>query len=163
LPERTEKIGTPILDLMQRGLNDAGLRISSGRAVLIALASAVELFAVSWAVKSLLQLHPPESATNAFKLAVVSAFPVFEEFIFRGLLIGFISAGIPDSPKKKGTFLLFGFSTFLFAAAHMDSTPALFAIKLLQGAVYALFFLRTRSLLPPVICHISVNLLSLLL
>jgi membrane protease YdiL (CAAX protease family) len=135
----------------------------SARAVVIALASAVELFAVSWALKSLLQLHPQESATNAFKLAVVSAFPVFEEFVFRGLLIGYTSAGIPDSQKEKGTFVLLAFSTFLFAAAHMDPSPALFAIKFLQGAVYGLLFLKTRSLLPPVVCHITVNLLSLLL
>lgn len=54
-------------------------------------------------------------------------------------------------------------STFLVAAAHMDPAPALFAIKFLQGSVSGVLFLRTRSLLPPVICHITVNLLSLLL
>lgn len=156
-------ISTHVLDLIRREASDAGLRMSSPGAAVIAIASGVELFAVSWAIKSLLHLHPPQSATNATRLAVVSAFPVLEEFAFRGLLIGYTSRGIPDSQREKGRFLLLVFSTFLFAAAHMHPGAALFGVKFLQGAIYGLLFLRTRSLLPSVICHFTVNLLSLML
>ncbi len=89
------------------------------------------------------------SSRNFYALAVllvttVFVAPVFEEFIFRGVLL-------PVLDKEQNRFLAIIFSALIFALAHLSvgETPPLFVL----GIGLALLRLSTGRLLPCVIMH----------
>lgn len=84
-------------------------------------------------------------------LYLVVAAPIFEEVLFRGIII--------EKFSKKytlGKALLF--SGLLFSLAHVD-----FLGSLLFALLMGIFYIQTKSLLPPLILHLGNNGLVFLL
>jgi membrane protease YdiL (CAAX protease family) len=81
-------------------------------------------------------------------LAAVIAAPLFEEFIFRGIILnGLLRHYSP-------TFAIL-FSSFLFGIAHLN--PWQFIIAFLLGSFIGWVYYRTRSLLPCIAIHFFAN------
>lgn len=80
--------------------------------------------------------------------AVVVGAPLVEEFIFRGYLQSALMGKVPAAVAVAS-------SGAVFAAFHMDleAFPLLFASGLMLGLVYQL----TRSLWPPLLLHMLIN------
>lgn len=82
--------------------------------------------------------------------------PILEEFLFRGLIFPLMLSRF-GSVWKAGLF-----SSFLFAAVHMQGPPAWPILMLLAGAcTYA--YVHTKSLVASMIVHATHNALILLL
>ncbi len=84
--------------------------------------------------------------------AVISACliaPISEEFFFRALLIGY-------SRRCLRPFKALLLSCILFAVLHGCYPEVLFAF--LGGLLFGLLFLEYRSVVPPIVAHITANL-----
>lgn len=81
-------------------------------------------------------------------LAMVVTAPLVEEFLMRGVILGkFVSAGFP--------FVGVLFSSVIFAASHQ--VPVQIISHTVGGAILALIYLWTRSLLANTVAHATVN------
>ena len=87
---------------------------------------------------------PLSERTAYLVLGVKVAF--VEETVFRGDLLGRLS-------ERSGVFVGVVLSSLVFALYHRTLAPVPFAMKAVLGVVFALFTLRTRSLLPSAIGH----------
>jgi len=90
--------------------------------------------------------------TVLFFIAIVVA-PVFEEVVFRGILLPFAVRRIGFWPGMMGVALIFGGIHF-----HLPSFAPLFLFSVLLSLAYA----RTQSLLVPVGMHMVFNGVSIL-
>ena len=82
-------------------------------------------------------------------LSAVVAAPFFEEVVFRGLLFATLRR------RYSGVFSAFA-SALIFAVAHGYGWVGLASV-LWSGALWALSYERTRSLVPGMIAHAAVN------
>lgn len=91
--------------------------------------------------------------------SVVVLAPIGEEYLFRGILLSGLSNKVP-------TFAAIWLSSVVFMSFHLLEYYgywfALVAILIL-GVLLAIIRLRSKSMLAPVICHASYNLLMLTL
>lgn len=143
--------GRPPAPLVVSGMVGYGLLLC-----LLGLANLLGLTAVPTAAGSdpLLAVTQDPRSVVALYVFVCGIVPLLEETIFRG----FVYAGLRQGyPVFSATLL----SALLFAAMHY-SLAALVPIGLI-GVVLAQLYERTRSLLPPIICHGLHNLLVLTL
>lgn len=74
--------------------------------------------------------------------------PVTEEIVFRGLVFGYL--------RRWGVVLAIFLSTAMFAAIHLG--PAIPVTQIIGGAVFAIAYQRTNSLVTPIVIHMSGNL-----
>ena len=81
-------------------------------------------------------------------LGIVIVAPVSEELIFRGLLYTWLR-------RKYGVLAAVFGSGAIFAAYHFD--PAQFFFLWLAGAVFAVVYERSRSLVAPMLSHMLMN------
>ncbi len=91
-------------------------------------------------------LHP-----SSIALFALAAFPLVEEIFYRGLLFNLFRRFLPLP-------IAMAIPTFFFAATHLGQglNTALFA--LCAGGFFNWLALRSRSLLPAMLCHSAVNL-----
>ena len=92
-------------------------------------------------------------------LSVIVLAPIGEEYLFRGVLLSGLSS-------KFSTFSAISLSSVVFMSFHLLEYYgywfALVAILIL-GVLLAVIRLRSRSILAPIICHASYNLIMLTL
>jgi membrane protease YdiL (CAAX protease family) len=118
------------------------------------LAAAVFGLAYLWAIGSLGLLDDASSDSQSFvslglwviPLAVIAA-PVFEEFLFRGLIFGGLRRSFGVWPATLA-------SAGVFAILH---PPLAIVPVFVLGVCAALVYERTRSLLAPMIAHAVYN------
>lgn len=87
--------------------------------------------------------------------ALVVIAPVFEELLFRGLILQALR-------KSQGTAQALIFSSFLFGLCHVRILAALFP-ACVAGLMLGAIALRTRSILPAIVSHAAINAAPLLL
>lgn len=90
----------------------------------------------------------PSSLIYAFSIAILA--PVFEEFVFRGIIFGKL--------EKHGTGFAMVVSSLLFGFAHLNLSSIVFAF--ICGMVFSFLYVRTRNLWVPVAVHFLNNTLS---
>ncbi|ELY36973.1 abortive infection protein [Halalkalicoccus jeotgali B3] len=107
--------------------------------------------------EGLRELLAPGSAGGWVVLlgVVLPVIAVFEEFLFRGVLIGVVWAGYGVSP-----WLLAVPSSVLFAAGHSAQGITGVLVTGLLGLALAVAFVLTESLLAVVLAHYLVNALE---
>jgi membrane protease YdiL (CAAX protease family) len=99
----------------------------------------------------------PDSANGWLLLlgVILPLVAVFEEFLFRGVLVGAFAAGFAVSP-----WLLAVGSSVLFALGHGAQGPAGILVTGSLGLVLAAGYVLTGSLLVVVVAHYLVNALE---
>lgn len=98
---------------------------------------------------------PLDRHVVAMLLVVVFTTPLQaagEEYLFRGVLLQALGAA------RLSTWLCCGISAALFAAAHLQFDPALFASRFVLGAVLAWLAIRTGGLEAGIAIHAANNL-----
>jgi membrane protease YdiL (CAAX protease family) len=90
-------------------------------------------------------------------IAIMTTFiaPVFEEWLFRGVIFRAIAEGATGVTKKTAVVLGVVISAVLFGAAHGE--PLEFAGLVLLGVVLAILVQRTQRLVPSYLAHASFN------
>jgi hypothetical protein len=90
-------------------------------------------------------------------LAVMTVFlaPIFEEWLFRGVLFRTLDDGFSRVLPKLGTAAAVLVSACLFALAHAEGLQ--FVGLALFGVVLALVLRRTQRLAPSILTHMSFN------
>ena len=107
--------------------------------------------------ESLRELLAPDTRLGWVVLLVV-VLPVvagFEEFLFRGALIGVVAVGFDVSP-----WLLAALSSVAFALGHGAQGPSGILVTGLLGFALAVTFVLTGSLLAVIVAHYLVNALE---
>jgi membrane protease YdiL (CAAX protease family) len=91
-------------------------------------------------------------------MTVVGA-PIFEEWLFRGVIFRSLDAGWTSRWGTRGTAVAVVVSALIFAAAHAEwlQFPGLF----LLGVILAVLVVRTRRLMPSVLTHVGFNALTM--
>lgn len=95
---------------------------------------------------------PARFAMVAFVAVVVA--PLFEEVLFRGVLVGGLVAHVGPAPAAVA-------SAIAFALVHLNPLPLMPLYAL--GVLLAGLRLRTGSLVAPIVCHALFNALQLAL
>ncbi|MDH5771787.1 MAG: CPBP family intramembrane metalloprotease [Rhodospirillaceae bacterium] len=83
-----------------------------------------------------------------FGLALVA---VSEEIIYRALLAALVFRYLP------GTFWVVVLSSVIFAFIHWAHGPSNVIAAFVSGVIFMILYLRTRSLLPPMLAHYIAN------
>ena len=91
-------------------------------------------------------------------LALTLAVAVFEEFIFRGLLLGLLTRYFPKLPFSLPLIL----QALAFAASHFDKEPLFYLQTLVAGCFLGWTALKTKSLWFPIGFHFGWDLIILL-
>jgi membrane protease YdiL (CAAX protease family) len=107
--------------------------------------------------ESLRELLAPDTRLGWVVLLIV-VLPIvagFEEFLFRGALIGVVAAGFEVSP-----WLLAALSSVAFALGHGAQGPGGILVTGLLGFALAVTFVLTGSLLAVIVAHYLVNALE---
>jgi membrane protease YdiL (CAAX protease family) len=149
----------PLASLVRVGASAAGVRavcwLLSGEVLLAVLGAVTAVstsdagavgFTVANGLQSLTREFPRSGVAGAALRNVVLA-PVFEEFAFRALLLGFLL-----KPLRPWLALLI--STALFVSVHGSWPTAVFG-----GVVYGLLYLRYGSVWLCILAHAANNLL----
>lgn len=109
----------------------------------------------SYQIANIFKLPLPDSSFNNSSilstltglLATAVCPAIFEEFLFRGVLIGAL--------KKYGSTFSIIVSALIFSIAHMNVAQMIFAF--IWGISFGFIFLKTNSLLPTIILHFINN------
>jgi membrane protease YdiL (CAAX protease family) len=90
-------------------------------------------------------------------IAILTTFvvPIFEEWLFRGVIFRAIAEGATGVTKNTAVTLGVIVSAILFGAAHGE--PLQFAGLVLLGTVLAIIMHRTQRLVPSYLAHASFN------
>ncbi|MGB2816480.1 MAG: CPBP family intramembrane glutamic endopeptidase [Burkholderiaceae bacterium] len=149
----------PLVSLASVGASAAGMRavcwLLSGEVLFMVLGAVTAVstsdtgaagFTVANGLQSLTREFPRSGLAGA-ALANVVLVPVFEEFVFRVLVLGFLL-------KPLRPWLALAMSTALFASVHSSWLPAAFG-----GVVYGLLYLRYRSVWLCIFAHAANNLI----
>lgn len=91
-------------------------------------------------------LHHP----GALWLKAVLVYPILEEIFYRGLLLQLLRRYCP-------LWLAITLPTVLFGLTHLGHGYGNALNALLLGGVFAWLVVRTRSLLPSILCHAAIN------
>lgn len=91
-------------------------------------------------------------------LALALAVAVFEEFIFRGLLLGLLTRYFPKLPLSLSLLL----QALAFAASHFDKEPLFYVQTMVAGCFLGWTALKTKSLWFPIGFHFGWDLIVLL-
>jgi membrane protease YdiL (CAAX protease family) len=102
--------------------------------------------------KGLMEFHS-QTGILTFLLMVIAA-PIFEELIFRGIILDGLL-------KRYSPLVSILISSLLFGFAHVN--PWQFILGLIIGLFFGWVYYKTRSVLPSIIMHASVNLCGYLL
>jgi uncharacterized protein len=94
----------------------------------------------------------PDTGIYSFLYLVLIA-PIVEEVLFRGIMLEGLS-------KKYSPVVSIMFTSFLFGISHINPWQILFTFIL--GLLFGWLYLKTRSLVPSIFCHILNNLVSFL-
>jgi membrane protease YdiL (CAAX protease family) len=141
-----------------RSRSDVGLRHASGPALLAALGVALALGAWARGAAWLLGLPVPHTFTpgNAALLGLVWLWvAAAEEVFFRGTLQRRLT-----SPAGPAVAVACASALFAFVG-HLEADPRVnLLVRAPAGVALGLLFLRTRSLLPSILAHWILNLLS---
>jgi membrane protease YdiL (CAAX protease family) len=165
--------------LFKRGIEDLGINTRSknlslkGFITFALLWSAIIVLYVSgtyfffpntWAAMKSIEL--PQTNTIVATLLFQSFFPgMGEEILFRGLIISLLSSRVFTGfrQNKASKFGIIALSSAYFAIAHIYFTLTPFQITHIDylqlvtavgcGAYYAVFYLKTESLLAPFLAH----------
>lgn len=84
-------------------------------------------------------------------LLALLAFPLLEEAFYRGILLSLFRRVLPLSVAVV-------LPTLFFACTHLGQSPATAIFALLAGLFFSWLVVRSRSLLPAMLCHSAVNL-----
>lgn len=103
---------------------------------------------------SALNLHILEQYQVLLIIGFAIFTPIFEEIIFRGIILHFFSERFPFWIAAIGTSLLFGI-------AHTYSLGVM-VVTFLMGLLMAILCKRTNSILPAILFHIMNNTLAFL-
>ena len=119
------------------------------------IGSAVSLLTINLMLENNLHISSvtvPQNVTSAvfFVLAHCVAAPIFEELIFRGLIL--------ERLRHYGDIFAIIVSAFLFAIIHASFQAIPFAF--VSGIIFGFLAIRTGSLLCPLIIHFTNNILS---
>jgi membrane protease YdiL (CAAX protease family) len=90
-------------------------------------------------------------------IAILTTFvaPIFEEWLFRGVIFRVIAEGVTGVTKNTAVTLGVIISAILFGAAHGE--PLEFAGLVVLGVVLAIVMHRTQRLVPSYLAHASFN------
>ncbi|OOL10482.1 CAAX protease family protein [Bacillus cereus] len=80
--------------------------------------------------------------------------PIFEELIFRGIILHFLQQRFPFWIAALG-------SSFLFGIGHIYSTGVMFSM-FIMGLFMAILCKKTKSIIPAILLHIINNMLAFL-
>ncbi|MCU1362265.1 MAG: Abortive infection protein [Acidimicrobiaceae bacterium] len=97
--------------------------------------------------------HGPGFVAIAIMTTLIA--PVFEEWLFRGVIFRAIAEGSNGVSKKTAVVLGVVISAVLFGAAHGELVQ--FAGLVLLGVVLAILLQRTQRLVPSYLAHASFN------
>jgi membrane protease YdiL (CAAX protease family) len=97
--------------------------------------------------------HGPGFVIIAIMTTLIA--PIFEEWLFRGVIFRAIAEGATGVTKTTAVVLGVIISAVLFGAAHGE--PLEFAGLVLLGAVLAVILYRTQRLIPSYLAHASFN------
>ena len=97
--------------------------------------------------------HGPSFVVIAIMTTLIA--PVFEEWLFRGVIFRAIAEGATGVTKKTAVVLGVIISAVLFGAAHGELLE--FAGLVLLGVVLAVLVQRTQRLVPSYLAHASFN------
>jgi len=94
-----------------------------------------------------------------FLFLVSAAVPLYEEWVFRGLIFGILLAGAPD---KKRVLAAVIFCALLFSGIHYEGRHSLSALPpiFVMALIFQYMTWRTGSIWPAVFGHAFQNLLS---
>lgn len=96
------------------------------------------------------------AVTGAMIGAVVIIGPIFEEVAYRGIGMGFLLG------RGLHPALAIGLSAFIFAISHTQyKLPVIFGVFLF-GVFLGILRLKTRSIGPPILAHMSVNFMTVI-
>ncbi|MFP4531220.1 MAG: CPBP family intramembrane glutamic endopeptidase [Desulfobacterales bacterium] len=100
---------------------------------------------------SLIQIQVPENAGRLILFIIIGGVigPVAEEFVFRGLFYSFL--------RRWGLLAALIGSTALFVLAHQPAA-GIPVPQIVGGVVFALSYEASKSLITPMIIHVSGNL-----
>ena len=139
--------------------------------IVLYVGAAYFLFPNTW--ESMTSLELPQTNTIITTLAFQSFFPGFgEEILFRGLIVSVLATKVFTEFKhnKASKFGIIVLSSAYFAIAHIYFTLGPFQITHFDslqivmaygcGALYAIIYLRTNSLLMPFLAHNFANVTS---
>ncbi len=102
--------------------------------------------------------HGPGFVVIAIMTTLIA--PVFEEWLFRGVIYRAIAEGTTGVTKTTAVVLGVVISAVLFGAAHGE--PLEFAGLVLLGVVLAILVQRTQRLVPSYLAHASFNATALI-
>jgi membrane protease YdiL (CAAX protease family) len=169
--------------LFKKGMRDLGINLNNKARSLsyfgyfamawlgiiaIYLVSSYFLFPKTWSALSAAALPPGDTITAT--LIFQAIFPgLGEEILFRGLMLNLLAGWVfPRYKQHKASLIgMVLLSSFYFAAAHVyfqvvpfeltHFDPLQIVTALGCGAVYAVMFLKTKSLLAPFLSHNFAN------
>ena len=100
----------------------------------------------------------PTSAIALFSIIVVA--PIFEEFLFRGILLSYLRT-------KLGALHAIFFSSLVFSLFHYSPTQSIENFALLAtlfsfGCYLGFVYEKTRSLYPSILLHVTFNSISVI-
>ncbi|MFI3285184.1 MAG: CPBP family intramembrane glutamic endopeptidase [Rikenellaceae bacterium] len=114
----------------------------------ILLGGLLMLLSASIAIEPLLALLPPtppvEGRGVPMLLSVVIGAPLFEEFICRGLIFESIN-------NKRGVVMAWLISSLFFGVMHLD--PSMVINAFVMGLILCYIYIRSNSILSPIILH----------
>ncbi|MFR9524331.1 MAG: type II CAAX endopeptidase family protein [Rikenellaceae bacterium] len=123
----------------------------------ILLGGVLMLISMSVVIEPLLSLLPPPPSFIArgwpLLLTVVVGAPLFEEFICRGLILESVRA-------KRGVVVAWLVSSLFFALLHVD--PAMVVNAFFMGLVLGFIYIRSQSIVAPIILHAINNAIAYL-
>jgi len=156
--------GRPLDALLttDEGLFDSGLArgMAVGVAIgilmrpILALVSGKAAAQLAEAMKSLAPFLPKSRRALAWGVAVSIAAGVAEEIAYRGFLVTYVSSYAP-------TWVAIVVSALLFGAAHLYQGVAGVLATTALGAVFAVIYLSTGSLLLPMLLHALIDISSM--
>ncbi len=104
-------------------------------------------------------LGNPLTSSVAF-FSIIIAAPIFEEFLFRGVLLSYLRT-------KMGTYVAIFTSALIFSLFHFSPSQSIENISLLLtlfafGSYLGFVYLKTRSLYSSILLHVTFNSISVI-
>lgn len=145
-----------ILNVRGMGLSNSQPTLDRKRKVLYTLLTFLVIYASDKLYTHFFPTHPLEaqawgSFLAQFSLAVISG-PIFEEVLFRGLLLRYVF------PKQPILGLIV--SSFVFVLIHPISDLSAFWFYGLPGLALGILYGKTKDIRLPIAVHMALNLLS---
>lgn len=115
---------------------------------IVAVMIEMALFKTPPGSENTMQIMDIARAVPIFMLIPALVAPILEEVIFRKIIFGALY-------KRMNFFLAAILSAFIFGIIHND--PAHILIYAAMGLVFAFLYVKTKSILTPIIVHMAMN------